>query len=139
MKCTRSSRTGILTAMAVALAVAVSGCASTGGNGDDDDSSSSSRDLITYEQLQRMPEATALQAIQRMRPIWMRTRGTQSFGRSQSLTVVVDGSVRGGVSVLESYQAGDLNQIRYLDQRMASMRYGTRASGPVIELDTRGG
>ena len=136
MKLLRSLR--IPAAAAVALTVALSGCASTGGSSDDD-SSGSSRNLITYEQLQRMPEATALQTIQRLKPIWFRSRGTGSFGSSEELTVVVDGSVRGGVSVLESYQANDLELIRYLDPRMASMRYGTRARGPVIELETRGG
>ena len=129
---------GMAAVAALTLAVLAGGCASTG-NGDGDDPSATQRNAITFEQLQETPDATAMQLVRRLQPIWLRTRGQQTFRGSSGVNVVVDGTVRGDVSVLDSYRAGDLEVIRYMDQREAVLKYGTRVSGPVIELQTRGG
>jgi len=115
--------------MALGLSLGVTACASTSG-GDSGD-----RDLITADQLAELQNMTAYDAIRRLKPTWLRKRGTDSFRGVPGLVVMVNEVRQGGVSVLNSYQIRDVEQIRYLDPRSATMKYGTQASGGAIELD----
>lgn len=104
---------------AIVFMVVAGGCASAGGG-----ESSSSRDVITAEDLATLRTMTAEDAIRRLRPIWLRT----------PVEVVVNGSRQGRTDVLSTYQTTDIDEMRYLDEPRATMKYGTIVRGAVIEI-----
>ncbi|MEJ2504012.1 MAG: hypothetical protein P8177_12005, partial [Gemmatimonadota bacterium] len=99
--------------------------------------STSSWNVITTDQLQDMPSRTALEAVRRLKPTWLRTRGPDA-SRTFPMAVAVDGVIQGGISTLSSYRCADLDQIQYLSAREAMLRFGERASGGAILLTTAG-
>lgn len=127
-----SARLPLLILLVTAAAVAP-GCASTGGG-----SGGGDRNLITAEDMADMQHVSALDAVRRLKPNWLRRRGVDSFRGSFPMAVVVNGVVAGGVRILESYRCGDVKEIRYLNARAATMRYGDKAGGGAILITTYG-
>jgi hypothetical protein len=109
-------------------------CAGTGERG-----ASGSRDVITQEQLQGadFQSYTAFEAIQRLRPTWLRPRGTTMTGVRPYAEVIVDGTPYGGLEILRSIRVGDVGEIRYLSAVDATTLYGTGYVGGAIEVSTR--
>lgn len=118
--------------LGLALLAGLGACAS-GGSADSD------RYVITSEQIMEQPNMTAYQLARRLKPFWFQTRGLDNMSGAQALLVVVDGAIRGSVEVLQGYQSHDLEEIRYLNRREATMRFGDRGGGGAILLNTRGG
>lgn len=116
----------------LALLAGLGACASGG-------SADGNRYVITSEQIMEQPNMTAYQLARRLKPFWFQTRGLDNMSGAQELLVVVDGSMRGGVEVLQTYQTHDLEEIRYLNRRDATIRFGDRGGGGAILLTTRGG
>lgn len=124
-------------ALALALAAAASAAlAATACASGETRRSSEDRNVITAEDMATIPQFTALDAVRRLKPHWLRQRGMDSFRGSSPVAVIVDGVVQGGVRLLGSYYCGDLEEIRYLDRRQATMRYGDQARGGAIVLVT---
>ena len=108
------------------------GCASSG-----ESSSGSTRDTLTQADLQETSEETLYEAIQRLRPRWLRARGANLEGRTLP-QVFVDGSPRGDASVLRQIRVLDVTDVRFLSASDAATRYGTRAgTDGVILVRTR--
>lgn len=85
---------------------------------------------------------TAYELIQRLRPQFLRSRGTTSLGGSAGSSkptalVVVDGSPRGDLSALRQVSAMSIEEIRYLSAADASIRFGTGYTGGAILVTTR--
>ena len=120
---------------ALALVAGLGACASTGSGG------GGGRYVITDEEIMSQPNMPAGQLIQRLKPQWFQTRGLDNFEGAQGLLVVVDGVRReqGNIAILNSYQSHDLEEIRYMNRRDATMRYGTDGGGGAILITTRGG
>ena len=131
-----------LTALALG---GVAGCASSSGGGaatQQSQQSSSrthgSRDRITQEELANIDVQNALQAVQRLRPQFLQTRG----GASQSITqgpvdivVYVDQTKMGGPSTLAQIPISDVKEIQYLSATDATQRYGTgHGAGAIIVI-----
>ena len=110
------------------LALFLGACA-TGAGGT---SSRSNPDLITLEELETLPTATAYEAISRLRPRWIQTR------MNEPPIVFMDGSRMGGVEVLYNIQVSQLQEIRHRNGRDATTRYGTGYGGGTIEMRSRG-
>ena len=120
--------------LSLALLPLLGGCASGGGGG------SSSRDVLTPEDLQDWEGRSLESAIQSMRPRWLRSRGNTSirFGE-ESVKVILDGAVIGDASEqLPQISVDVVREVRYLDAREATTRYGTGFGGGAIEIRTRG-
>lgn len=83
-----------------------------------------------------MPSLSAHEAVERLKPRWLQRRGRDSVNGPFSRAVIVDGVHRGGLEVLERYQASELTEIRYMDASQAQVRYGDRAGGGAILLTT---
>lgn len=108
--------------------LALGGCASAGGSGE---GSSRDADLITPEELADFQQVDAYQAVQRLRPAWLRRRG----GSQPEL--LVDGLlVDGGVNALRNYQVSDIRQMEFMDASDATMRYGTGFTAGAILITT---
>lgn len=109
------------------------GCASSG-----ESSSGSTRDTLTQADLLETNEETLYEAIQRLRPRWLRARGANFEGRTLP-QVFVDGSPRGDASVLRQIRVLDVTDVRFLSAIDAATLYGTlAAAGGVIQVRSGG-
>ena len=113
------------------LVVVAGACYSTGGTGGAD---APPRDpnLISYQELIPVSAITVYEAIERLRPAWMRRRA------GQTPTVFVNGAERGGLSELRDWRAEQLQEIRFISAADATSRWGTGYPSGVIELISRG-
>jgi hypothetical protein len=133
-------------AFVAALALAVPGCASSpsGGSGATQQSQSSSRtargsrDKITSEELATIDVQNALQAVQRLRPNFLQTRGGASSSITQGpidVVVYVDQTRMGGPGTLAQIPITDVKEIQYLSATDATQRYGTgHGAGAIIVI-----
>jgi hypothetical protein len=98
-----------------------------------------SRNVITQEALEQsgLQESSIWDAVERLRPNWLRSR-TSTIGFDRVYPVVfVDGSRFGGVDVLRSLRVQNVDEIRYLSPQDATTRYGTGYLGGVIAITHR--
>ncbi|MFV2007622.1 MAG: hypothetical protein ACC667_09255, partial [Longimicrobiales bacterium] len=89
-------------------------------------------DTITAEDLANVGNVTLFVAIQRLRPRWLRSRGG-----SPVPVVFVDGIRRGGPDELRTMPANSVTEVRFVDSRAATTRYGTGFGGGAIEVTRR--
>lgn len=107
-------------------------CASGGGG-----SSGGRLNVITEADLVPLERLSAYDAVQRLRPNWLRTRGVDSFYNPSEIMVYVDGTLAGGVDELRRVSSENVTEIRYLDSREATTRYGTGHASGAILVTTR--
>jgi hypothetical protein len=130
-----STRRNLLT-LAVLLTLAA--CATGGGTEEQD---RGSRNRIVRAELQEIPVTTAFEAVRQLRPNWLRQRGEASisaFG-SGGIRVVIDSAPQGELEVLETIRTDQIEEMRFLNQSEASVRYGTNFGYGAIEIVTRKG
>jgi hypothetical protein len=116
-----SSKTRVT--FAVALALGLAGCASSGGGADRPEGATPNRIV--------QAEISPLRAIERLRPRWLRTRS------GDEPRLLVDGSVRNSLRDLESYQLSDIERMEYMSASDATTRFGTGYTGGAILVYTR--
>lgn len=116
----------LATAIAGVLAACAAGTA--GGSG-----STASRDIITRSQLAEIPESTAYDAIRRLRPRWLRRRGT----RNELAVVYQDNFRLGELDQLRSIMIEQVAEIRFISASDATTRWGTGHSGGAIQVITQ--
>jgi hypothetical protein len=129
---------GLTRTFIIATALGAGACASSGtasGTGDTQTTvvSAPSRprrdpNVITAEELAARPTLTARQAIEQLRPQFLRVRGTTTLGNAQSQDVIwvyVDGTRMGTVEVLNNIGVHEIREIRHLSPSEATNRYGT--------------
>lgn len=112
--------------------VAVAACASSGAS---DGSPRYDPNLITAEELTERSDAidrSALEAIQRLRPQWMRRTGF----RVDLPSVIMDNQPY-QLDILESVRPEEIQSMRFLSATDATIRYGTGYTSGVIEVITR--
>ena len=113
---------------------------------------SANSNLITQEELDPLAAITVYQAVQRLRPAWLRTRSAGVRGEggreqrasvqvaeagSHTTQVFVDGMPRGDLDILRQLDVRDFREIRYLSASDATTRYGTGYQGGIIEVFTK--
>ncbi|HEX7048569.1 MAG TPA: TonB-dependent receptor plug domain-containing protein [Longimicrobiales bacterium] len=117
------------------LLASLAACASAPGGG----SAGGSRDVLTAAEISEHPDIrNAYDAVQRLRPLFLRQRGQTSirnYGADQ-IKVYVDGVQAGGIEFLRQINITAVKVIRYLDARDATTRYGPGHAGGVIEVTT---
>ncbi len=118
-----------------ALLLSAWACA-TGGMG-----ATGSRDMITAQDIVGSSAQTAYEAVQRLQPMWLTSRGSNSFNGSvgETADVYVGGVNMGGVAYLRSVQATDVKEMRFYDAGQAAARFGMGHHSGVIELTLKGG
>ncbi|MEZ4414426.1 MAG: hypothetical protein R3E10_01605 [Gemmatimonadota bacterium] len=112
------------------------GCASGGGGG-----SSRSPNVIRSGDLSEIPNGSAYDAIQRLRPRWLRTRGMSSVqsGSPDYAQVFIDNAPSGSLEALRRVVVQDVDSIVYMSASDATTRYGTGYTGGLIQVFTKGG
>lgn len=127
------------------ILIAASACSSSGvrGPAGDGDRGIVPRqpNLITAEELRQLPLLTALEAVQRLRPRWLRERiGDPPTARATMAVVVyVDGVLRGGITHLDFLRAEDIEEMEFLTALQATQRFGVQqASNAILVTSKRG-
>jgi hypothetical protein len=112
----------------------LTGCAGHGVSVDAGD-----RSVLTSDQLEAASLTWAHETISRLRPEWLRTRGSTSLTRASASDVVIymDGMRFGGPDSLHSIRVAEIAEIRYMTGPEATNRFGTGVSGGVIHIRTK--
>jgi len=84
--------------------------------------------------------ATVYQAIERLRPEWLLSRGPTSFTDSSPTapSVFVGGSHLGDVEYLRRLRVDDVSHVRYFESGEASVRFGMGHPRGVIDVVMKG-
>jgi hypothetical protein len=114
------------------------GCASSGAS---PPVGARTRNLITQEEIEQANARTAYDLVQSLRPEYMRSRGvtsTRDDPRTGGLPVVYqNGTFYGPLESLGGINPGIIREIRYLNARDATTRFGTNVANGVIEIITK--
>jgi hypothetical protein len=97
-------------------------------------------DVISRQELDATAGLTsAMDAIQRLRPRFLRNSGTRSMRSLESGPVVrLDNEMAGGLEVLRTVPLGEIGEIRYYSAVDATARFGGITGRPVIHIMRRG-
>lgn len=101
-----------------------------------------SSEAITRTELDGHDELTVSELIQRLRPRWLRYRGQAvlTSPEREGLRVYLDGSFYGDARALGQLKVVAVEEIRFLDSRRATMRFGTgHTVGAILVTTRRGG
>lgn len=108
-------------------------CASAGTQGGRD------RDLITETEIEESAMLDAFEVVRALRPEFLRTRGVSSFRATDPVEaqVYVDGVRFGNPDGLRRVPREVLREIRYIDAREATTRFGTGHGAGAILVATK--
>jgi hypothetical protein len=128
----RSVRTRV--AALVLLAASLSACGAARGGG------SGSRNLITTADIVRVNAHTAYEAIARLQPQWLASRGPVSLTNPTptEVSVYVSGIQAGGISYLQNLDVSMVVEMRYYAPGDASARFGIGHPRGVIDVRLKG-
>jgi hypothetical protein len=131
MHTTRRVRAPLLAALLVATGAVA--CATHGASASSADSYAApaapipSRDRIGAAELAQVADGTVYDAVVRLRPSFLRSRGVHRS--SGDVAVYVDGLYYGGVELLQGIPASNVREVRYLSAVDATVRYGATHGG----------
>lgn len=124
----------------ILLSLVISGCASAGVAG----SGGRGRDpnLINDDEIRQAESEglSAFQLIERLRSRWLQTRGATSLSSTASSfpRVMLDGAPYGEIEALTEMSVIDIEEMRYVNSRDATTRFGTGYDGGAIMIVSRG-
>lgn len=97
------------------------------------------RTVITEREIQESALLDAFEVVRALRPEFLRTRGTSSFRATDPVEaqVYVDGVRTGDPETLRRLPRDVVREIRYIDAREATTRYGTGHGAGAILVATK--
>jgi outer membrane receptor for ferrienterochelin and colicin len=101
----------------------------------------SAPNVLTAEDLRRTDVGNVYDALRRLRPQWLRARGSASLvaPRGTEPIVYVSGIRRGELRTLQNVNIETVSRVEFVDARDATTRFGTGHAGGVIWVElTRG-
>lgn len=124
-----------LAALAGLALVAACGMPPPGGS-----SGRASRNVITAAQMLEVNASDVYDAVQKLEPDWLTSRGTVSMtdGSPAVASVFLNGSQMGTVEYLRNLRPDDVDEIRYYEAGEASARFGMGHPRGVIDVIVRG-
>ncbi len=121
---------------ALAMLMALGACASGSGGGGGAPRSSSTR--LVAADFQNDVGFDVYTIIQRHRPRWLQVRGATTAQGPARISVIIDGTrQQGSVEVLRSIAGSEVDELRFLNARDATTRYGTDMTAGAIEVVTK--
>jgi len=126
-------------AWVVPFLLLLAACQSTGSGGG---ANRGGPTLIAQEELAELPALTAYQAVERLRPAWLRPRVRTVRGTVPEQyypQVFLDGVPYGDLDTLNRVNSRDVREIRYFSASEATTRFGTGYPGGVIDVQTKPG
>jgi len=125
--------------IALALGLVIGGCGS--GRAPEVGYGFRNRNVITYDEISmsRTGGASAYDLIQRLRPEYLRSRGTSSLNNPIPVTAVVyvDEVRFGQIESLRALSTEQIREIHYINASDATTRFGTDHVGGAILITTR--
>lgn len=125
--------------IALALGLVIGGCGS--GRAPEAGYGFRNRNVITYDEISmsRTGGTSAYDLIQRLRPEYLRSRGTSSLSNITPVTAVVyvDEVKYGQLESLRSLSADQIREVHYINASDATTRFGTDHVGGAILITTR--
>lgn len=118
-------------AATVACGGATTSAARPGGMRNDDSA------LLSEAEIARDGDRTVLETIQRLRPIYLSM--ARNRGSTGERVVYVDGVRVGTLEVLRGIRSSRVREVRWLDAREATIRFGTGHSAGAILIATKTG
>ena len=111
---------------------AVLGCATGSGT----PKPSRNPNLLTAKEIESANVSTAYDAVERLRPLFLHSRGEISMSnqRAQFATVYLNGQRYGDLSSLRSLLASQVLEIRYYSVAEGAARFGLMNAGGVIDV-----
>jgi hypothetical protein len=113
--------------LALALAAGCSPATQSGAG------SRSSSNVLTQAEIAKTPAVDAYDAVQRLRPHFLRARSTATVSNAYAV-VYVDGLRKGTPEVLRMIRAPEVVEIRYLSAVEATTRYGMNVEAGVLDV-----
>lgn len=97
------------------------------------------RNLLTYEQLTATNRENLYEAIEKLRPDWLTSRGPTSVTDPTPVvpSVYMNGTMLGRAEYLRGMRVLDVTEVRYWEPGPASARFGMGHPRGVIELSRR--
>ena len=91
--------------------------------------------MLTAEDLAPVVNLSVYDAVQRLRPNWLRPRGATSVSNmgDQMPAVMVDNAFQ-SIDFRRSLQVTGVNFVRFIDARDATTRYGTGYVNGIVEV-----
>jgi len=120
-------------ALLLVAALALSACAA----GSSSSGSSLNSELITRTEIDEAGPSNAYDLIQKLRPIWLRWRGSTSFTQETDVKVYLDGTGMGERESLRRIDTFNIESIQYMDARRATNRFGSGHVNGAILIITR--
>jgi hypothetical protein len=97
-----------------------------------------SPDRITREQLETLEVVSAYEAIQRLRPTWLQTRGPTSITGGVAVPRVhINDSRQASLDDLRTLSTTSVESMQYFNASDATTLFGTGYPGGLIEVRTR--
>jgi hypothetical protein len=112
-------------------------CASAGGAGSS--APPPDRNLLTEDDIASISVSSAYDAVERLRPMFLKTRGRSTINADRSqyaeyASVFVDGQFYGELPSLRNVVASQVREIRYLSGPDAVTKYGMRYGNGAIDV-----
>jgi hypothetical protein len=97
------------------------------------------RNLITADEIARSNASNAYEAVERLRPGFLRTRGVESIQHPEPPTpmIYLDGMRYGPLQTLSTVPAMGILSIQYLNAVDATQRFGMGHAGGAILITTK--
>jgi len=102
--------------------------------------SPSAQNVLSSEQMVAVSAPTAYDAVQRLRPEWLSTRGPSAITNLDPdvASVYLGGNHIGGPDALRNLRPDDVKELRYYEAGEASVRFGMGHSRGVIDVVMKG-
>lgn len=93
--------------------------------------------LIRFEELRATPYPSAYEAVEELRPLWIRPRSRRSVGGPRDITVYLDQVHFGTLQSLMSVPTETVDAIEWIDAETAKERWGKNHGAAAIDVRTR--
>jgi hypothetical protein len=95
--------------------------------------------VITESEINAAKVSNAFEAVDRLRPAYLRSRGRTrpNAGASAFARIYLDGQPYGDISTLRNIQIGQVREIHYYSGSEAMTRFGSQTGNGVIEIISR--
>jgi hypothetical protein len=103
---------------------------------------SSARNTVSQDELAGTNSRYVYQALERVRPAWLTSRGPAGMGNVRETSeavasVYINGSRMGDIEFLRQYAVTDVEEVRFYEPGEASARFGMGNPRGVIEVIPR--
>ena len=98
-----------------------------------------SRYVVTEEELASVGDRSAYEALQQLRPTFLRSRDPQTSSNPtpKPVDVYVDGGRTEGLDALKGIRASTVKEMRFYEPQDANTRFGTGHNGGVIAVSMK--